>query len=182
LAASQSHAFLEFGAAIGKLAIAAKGIPIDIVHGVYLRKDHDVEAANALLVQINQLHDVLDQNCGYSQIEAAMVACCDSYDAALEMLQEQLIKLKPGGDEGIANADADAALVAPASDPAPAHVQDENLCVICWENPSSHAFIPCGHKHICGVCSENKAIVDGLNKKCPTCSSPFSMILHIFEG
>jgi hypothetical protein len=181
LVASQSHVTsFDFGAAIGKLAVAAKGIPIDIVHGVYVRKDHDVEAANSLLLQINELHDVFDHNCSYAQIEAAMKACDDSYDAAHELLLEQLPKIKPGGEARVTNA----VPAAPAPDPAPTDTaaQEEHLCVICWENPSSHAFIPCGHKHICGVCNSNQAIVDGLKGKCPTCSTQYLMVLHIFES
>ena len=164
------------------MVVAAKGIPIDIVHGVYLRKNHDVEAANALLSQINQLHDELDHLCTYTQIDAAMVACSDSFAAAAEMLQEQISKAKLCEEEIAAAA---AAPSAPSVETAPAPiaaVQEEHMCVICYENPSSHAFIPCGHKHICGACSVNQPMIDALHGKCPTCSTEFSMILHIYEG
>lgn len=176
--AYQMHvAPLDFGSAIGKLVVAAKGIPIDIVHGVYVRKQHDVDAANELLSQINQLHDELDHHCTYAQIDAAMVACSDSFDAAGAMLLEQKAKAKQCEEEIVA-------VVHPVQ-PAPAPIAplvEEHMCVICYENPSSHAFIPCGHKHICGACCANKPMIDALNGKCPTCSTQFSMILHIFEG
>ena len=176
-ASSGGNASLDFDAAIGKLVVAAKGIPIDIVYGIYVRKGHDVELAQQLLVQINQLRDMCADKFSYSDIAAAMVATSDSYEATLEMLLQQLPEEAP---EEPAPAPPEPA---PAPDPEPSDAQEEKAaCVICWENPPTHAFIPCGHKHICGKCNDDKATVDGLKGKCPTCSTPFSMILHIYEG
>jgi hypothetical protein len=176
LAASQSHAkSLDFDAALGKLAEAATGIPFDIVYKVYVRRGHDVEAANHVLVQIKELHDALFQKCSFSQIESAMVKCSDSCDAALALLEELLpaVPEAEAADEPVADA-------APVRETAPPIVQEEDVsCVICYENPRSHAFIPCGHLSICGVCKKN---ADGLHGKCPICNGQFTNIVHIFPS
>jgi hypothetical protein len=94
-ASSGGNASLDFDAAIGKLVVAAKGIPIDIVYGIYVRKGHDEELAQQLLVQINQLRDMCADKFSYSDIAAAMVATSDSYEATLEMLLQQLPEEAP---------------------------------------------------------------------------------------
>jgi hypothetical protein len=179
-AGQSKAATLDFSAAIGKLALAAKGIPIDIVYGVYVRQGHNVDAANELLAQFNQLYDICGNRFSFADIEAAMIASSDSLDAALEMLLQQA----PAGPEKAVEVHADAAPASGAApDPAAPILQDEHApCIICMDNMPTHAFIPCGHKHICSDCNGDKAVVDGLHGKCPTCSAPFTMILHIFEG
>jgi hypothetical protein len=176
LAASQSHAkSLDFDAALGKLAEAATGITFDIVYKVYDRRGHDVEAANHVLVQIKELHDALFQKCSFSQIESAMVKCSDSCDAALALLEELL----PAVPEAEA-ADQPVADAAPVPETVPPIVEEEDVsCVICYENPRTHAFIPCGHLSICGVCFKN---ADGLHGKCPICNTQFTNIVHIYQS
>ena len=176
LAESQSHAkSLDFDAALGKLAEAATGIPFDIVYKVYVRTGHDVEAANHVLVQIKELHDALLQKCSFSQIESAMVQCSDSCDAALGLLEELL----PAVPEAEA-ADQPVADAAPVPETVPPIVEEEDVsCVICYENPRTHAFIPCGHLSICGVCFKN---ADGLHGKCPICNTQFTNIVHIYQS
>jgi len=48
------------------------------------------------------------------------------------------------------------------------------MCIICYDNKSSHAIVPCGHKQFCEACI-------GLLDKCPICNSPKQMSLKIFE-
>jgi hypothetical protein len=174
-AAGQSMcAALDSHLVIGKLAAAAKGIPIDVVYGVYVRKGHSVEAANQLLTQINQLHDACDNKFSFIDIEAAMILSSDSYDAALALLMQRL---------PAASAEAASVLADAIADPAPSVERDEKaMCIICYGKPPTHAFIPCGHKYICGDCNGDKAVVDGLHGRCPLCATPFSTILHIFES
>ena len=54
-------------------------------------------------------------------------------------------------------------------------------CIICLSNPSSHAFVPCGHKHICRNCSKIPNFESSLHNKCPTCRKQFTMIIEIYE-
>jgi hypothetical protein len=73
-----------------------------------------------------------------------------------------------------------AAEAAPVPETAPPIVQEEDAsCVICYENPRTHAFIPCGHLSICGVCNKN---ADGLHGKCPICNTQFTNIVHIYQS
>ena len=57
-------------------------------------------------------------------------------------------------------------------------------CGVCMENPSTHAFVPCGHKCICEACA--KFIMPELSatisqrKTCPLCRTPTTMIMKIF--
>ena len=163
---------VDFGAVIQELVVAARSIPIDIVHGVFVRSGSDVQAAKEILVLINQLHDMMGSKCNFPEIATAMCACSDSFDAALEML----LREEPGEPITVVGA-----LDAASTTPPPVPVVEKPLCLICMENPPSHAFIPCGHKQICGACSEQKAIVDGLHGKCPTCRAAFEKLLHIYE-
>ena len=60
------------------------------------------------------------------------------------------------------------------NDAGPADV-DQALCVICMEDEKSHALVPCGHRCLCGRCSE--AIAD---KQCPVCRQGFVAVLRVF--
>mmetsp|Transcript_53068 Transcript_53068/g.153013 ORF Transcript_53068/g.153013 Transcript_53068/m.153013 type:complete len:147 (+) Transcript_53068:1177-1617(+) len=58
---------------------------------------------------------------------------------------------------------------------------EEQCCVVCLANPKSHAFVPCGHRCVCGVCSQeilHKGVRDGAS--CPVCRAPATGALHIF--
>ena len=63
-------------------------------------------------------------------------------------------------------------------------VVKSETCGVCMENPSTHAFVPCGHKCICEACA--KFIMPGLSttisqgKTCPLCRTPTTMIMKIF--
>ena len=182
LGASQSHVLsIDFGAAIQELAIAAKSIPIDIVHGVFVRRGSDVQAAKEIFVQMNLLHEMMGCKVNFPEISAAMCACSDSFDDTLEMLlrEQPGLSIATCGAQTVADAD-------PTPVPTPALSAsvleiEKALCLICMDNSPTHAFIPCGHKQICGACSTQKVIVDGLKGKCPTCRANFQAIVHIFE-
>ena len=55
-------------------------------------------------------------------------------------------------------------------------VESEDLatCCICLERPSTHAFVPCGHKCVCKECGD-------VVMKCPHCRGPKAMLIKIFE-
>ena len=40
-------------------------------------------------------------------------------------------------------------------------------CIICWRNPISHIFIPCGHYCLCIECSDR--ISSMVVQRCPLC-------------
>jgi hypothetical protein len=56
-----------------------------------------------------------------------------------------------------------------------------NVCVICMSEPSTHAFIPCGHKKMCDMCATNASTVRSLKQQCPICRQYFECITKIFE-
>jgi len=54
---------------------------------------------------------------------------------------------------------------------------EDNTCVVCFSEPRTHAFIPCGHKCICEACGKKVMKKDQL---CPMCRDPASQIFKIF--
>ena len=60
--------------------------------------------------------------------------------------------------------------------------ETNSLCIICMSNPSTHAFVPCGHKCICNSCYIRPNFENDIRHKCPTCRQHFSMIMQIFEN
>lgn len=54
-------------------------------------------------------------------------------------------------------------------------------CIICLSNSTSHAFVPCGHKHICKNCSKIPDFERSIHQKCPTCRKQFTMIIEIYD-
>ena len=52
--------------------------------------------------------------------------------------------------------------------------EDLGTCCICLERPSTHAFVPCGHKCVCKECGD-------VVMKCPHCRGPKAMLIKIFE-
>ena len=60
--------------------------------------------------------------------------------------------------------------------------ETNSLCIICMSNPSTHAFVPCGHKCICNSCYNRPNFENDIRHKCPTCRQHFSMIMQIFEN
>ncbi len=70
----------------------------------------------------------------------------------------------------------------PAAAASPPKVEEQSSCVLCMSNAPTHAFIPCGHKQLCGECAENADIIGGLATKCPVCRREFQCIVQIFDG
>lgn len=56
-------------------------------------------------------------------------------------------------------------------------IRKEKCCIICLDNLSSMAFVPCGHKHICKGCAPKFK-----SNKCPVCRVPITGLIEIFEN
>lgn len=50
-------------------------------------------------------------------------------------------------------------------------------CAICFENPQTHVFVPCGHVCACKQCSSR---VMAKNKKCPICNKESKITMELF--
>ena len=57
--------------------------------------------------------------------------------------------------------------------------ENESYCIVCWENPNNNAFVPCGHKTVCGTCAA--MILSSESKKCPLCRVQVYDMLQIWE-
>jgi hypothetical protein len=54
----------------------------------------------------------------------------------------------------------------------------QTKCVVCWDKPNNYAFIPCGHKTVCGTC----AVLFMANKpECPLCRRKIYDIIQIWD-
>jgi len=57
------------------------------------------------------------------------------------------------------------------------------MCTVCLETQSTHAYIPCGHRCLCGDCAI-RATVAAAEKhediKCPLCRTEGICITRIF--
>lgn len=56
-------------------------------------------------------------------------------------------------------------------------IEDENQCVVCWDAPPTHAFLPCGHR--C-VCESDAAELMARNKLCPVCRSHATGVVRVY--
>merc|ERR1711964_959373 len=61
---------------------------------------------------------------------------------------------------------------------------DDNLCVICMDNESAYACIPCGHRCVCGpecpmLAGEDLSEYLKENK-CPMCRKPVQQAMQVF--
>jgi len=55
---------------------------------------------------------------------------------------------------------------------------DSVVCVVCMDAPSTHAFVPCGHRSVCQACS---ITVFGLFQQlCPVCRCASTQVIKIF--
>jgi len=52
-------------------------------------------------------------------------------------------------------------------------------CYVCMNADRDHAFIPCGHRSVCGACGE--AILRSNKRECPICRAPATNTLRIFD-
>ena len=54
----------------------------------------------------------------------------------------------------------------------------KSYCLICWDNPNNHAFLPCGHKSVCGTCA---ALILTNSRQCPICRAAVNDMLQIWD-
>jgi hypothetical protein len=52
-------------------------------------------------------------------------------------------------------------------------------CSVCLTAPTTHVFVPCGHKCACQPCAVTIASTE--KKLCPLCRSPFQMACQVYE-
>lgn len=57
--------------------------------------------------------------------------------------------------------------------------QTKKYCIVCWEHESNYAFVPCGHKIVCGTCAVS--VLSG-TKKCPVCSQTVYDLLQVWDA
>ena len=54
-------------------------------------------------------------------------------------------------------------------------------CTICLDQPSTHAFVPCGHRVVCGTCAqtyeEHRA-----SMRCPVCAHVWDKLVELPAG
>jgi hypothetical protein len=50
-------------------------------------------------------------------------------------------------------------------------------CIVCWEVPRTHVFVPCGHVCACQSCSSR---VMNSEKRCPVCNQSSTMSIEVF--
>ena len=55
---------------------------------------------------------------------------------------------------------------------------DSVLCVVCMDAPSTHAFVPCGHRSVCAACSVT--VFGMFNQLCPVRRFPSPLHQIIF--
>ena len=55
-----------------------------------------------------------------------------------------------------------------------------NECVICCEEASTHAMVPCGHHCVCQGCA--KGFAEGKFNDCPICRGEVQKVIHIFRS
>jgi len=61
----------------------------------------------------------------------------------------------------------------------PGPEEDEDLmCVVCLASPKTHAFVPCGHRCVCGPCAKELCPDD--RGTCPVCRAEAQHVIHIF--
>ena len=52
-------------------------------------------------------------------------------------------------------------------------------CVVCFDEPVTHAMVPCGHLCICEACSDK---VMAASKKCPICCQACNISMRIYTA
>jgi len=58
----------------------------------------------------------------------------------------------------------------------PINPNSDQMCIVCTVNEKTHAFIPCGHKAVCGDCLE---LLE--SQRCPLCNQAFTASLRIWS-
>lgn len=54
----------------------------------------------------------------------------------------------------------------------------DKACALCLNFKRDHAFVPCGHRILCGSCIKNSNMLQG---KCPMCRANFTSIMKIYD-
>eukprot|EP00747_Dinoflagellata_sp_TGD_P207165 gnl/TRDRNA2_/TRDRNA2_80765_c0_seq1.p1 gnl/TRDRNA2_/TRDRNA2_80765_c0~~gnl/TRDRNA2_/TRDRNA2_80765_c0_seq1.p1 ORF type:complete len:665 (-),score=85.36 gnl/TRDRNA2_/TRDRNA2_80765_c0_seq1:73-2067(-) len=57
-------------------------------------------------------------------------------------------------------------------------LRDDEACSVCLSERKTHAFVPCGHRCVCGSCG--KTLVRQPQPACPICRMPVEQVLQIF--
>jgi len=52
---------------------------------------------------------------------------------------------------------------------------ENKLCIICWEAPKTHLFVPCGHYSTCEKCGKAFS-----NNTCPVCRTHVRFVQRVF--
>ena len=60
----------------------------------------------------------------------------------------------------------------------PAAPAEETLCVVCFDAPKDHAFVPCGHVCVCGACAEQ--LTKTRTPTCPVCRRAIRETMKVF--
>lgn len=56
--------------------------------------------------------------------------------------------------------------------------QTAKWCIVCYERENEYAFLPCGHKCMCGPCANTTA---AKSLKCPICRQNIGKIQRIYD-
>ena len=60
----------------------------------------------------------------------------------------------------------------------PAAPAEETLCVVCFDAPKDHAFVPCCHVCVCGACAEQ--LTKTRTPTCPVCRRAIRETMKVF--
>jgi len=75
-------------------------------------------------------------------------------------------------------ADIEGLLMLPFAIPAKAGAVD-GCCVVCFEQPFTHAFVPCMHRCVCADCAD-RLEKTGV-RSCPLCRRPYTLCAQVFD-
>ena len=56
------------------------------------------------------------------------------------------------------------------------------LCVVCFERPFTHAFVPCMHRCVCNECAMQMDAARGHAHACPICRRPSITCAQVFDA
>jgi hypothetical protein len=60
----------------------------------------------------------------------------------------------------------------------PTSVDEQSLCVVCMDEPKTHAFVPCGHVCVCQGCGDQLLAIQPL--VCPMCRENATMVMKLY--
>lgn len=76
-------------------------------------------------------------------------------------------------------AEIDGLWMPPCGIPANAGAVDGN-CVVCFEQPFTHAFVPCMHRCVCKDCADRLETTTSV-RSCPLCRMPYTLCAQVFD-